>query len=174
MSAEDMRFVRGRNNSISALLYILNRLAAVAYAVSTGNEVLPAVTTLDTCTTINYAIGIAYALSLAVTALVSVIRVYAVSQRNWCLVSVASFLGLVPISTNLYATITPKVTVNPQLGCVAVVASRCNSHFRLYNHSGYPRCCCDMVLYEALWTLTSRAGTQYMDLQTEPEDSYVP
>lgn len=49
MSAEDMRFVRGRNNSISALLYILNRLAAVAYAVSTGNEVLPAVTTLDVC-----------------------------------------------------------------------------------------------------------------------------
>lgn len=68
MSAEDMRFVRVRNNSISALLYLLNRLAAVAYAVSTGNEVLPAVTTLDTCTTINYAIGIAYALSLAVTA----------------------------------------------------------------------------------------------------------
>lgn len=121
MWAEDVQFLWGRTRSLSTLLYILNRLTAVAFAVCGGVDFRA--TTVDICITINYALGITNALNLTMITLVSVIRVYAVSQRSWCLVGAASFLGLIPVSSGLYAAIAPKRTDNPQLGCVPFVAS---------------------------------------------------
>ncbi|KZT70575.1 hypothetical protein DAEQUDRAFT_725097 [Daedalea quercina L-15889] len=101
---EEVEFIWSSSNYVYVLLFFANRLAMLGLTVGSIVGMLPWYSGLS-CTVINWALAAFQIFTLFLWGIISTLRVYAVSNRDWGFTLLTFCLGMTPIVTNLYANI---------------------------------------------------------------------
>ncbi|KAH9925816.1 uncharacterized protein B0H18DRAFT_1008520 [Fomitopsis serialis] len=101
---QEVDYIWSSSNYGYVLVFFANRLAMLGMAVGSVLNMLPWYSTMS-CTAVNWSLAAFQILALFLWAIVSTLRVYAVSNRDWGFTILTLCLGLTPVVTNLYANI---------------------------------------------------------------------
>ncbi|KAH9829882.1 uncharacterized protein C8Q71DRAFT_788942 [Rhodofomes roseus] len=101
---QEVNFIWSSTNYVYVLLFLANRLAMLGMTVGSVLNMLPWYSILS-CTVVNWSLAGFQILTLLLWAIVSTLRVYAVSNRDWGFTILTLLLGLTPVATNIYANI---------------------------------------------------------------------
>ncbi|EPT04769.1 hypothetical protein FOMPIDRAFT_1021627 [Fomitopsis schrenkii] len=101
---EEVEYIWSSGNSLYVLLFFANRFAMLGMAVGSVLGMVPWYSIVS-CTVVNWALAGFQIFTLLLWAVISTLRVYAVSNRDWGFTLLTLCLGLTPVATNLYVNI---------------------------------------------------------------------